>query len=236
MINCLVIDDEPIAREGMLEHIKQVDFLNCLAECRSAVEATQWLQTKKVDLIFLDIQMPKLTGIDFVKNLQHPPLVIFTTAYPEYAIEGYELDILDYLLKPVSFSRFYKASVKAYDYITLKSKYEINNQEDYFFIKCNQKIEKIKTSDVLYIEGMSNYIIVHTVHKKYVTYLTFKGVEEQLPQQLFIRVHKSFLVSLNAIKTIDGNEVKLENISIPISKTYKEEVLERISNKMLKRS
>jgi DNA-binding LytR/AlgR family response regulator len=156
MINCLVVDDEPIARKGMLEHIKQVDFLNCVAECRSAVEATQWMQAKKIDLLFLDIQMPKLTGIDFVKNLVAPPLVIFTTAYPEYAVEGYELDILDYLLKPVSFSRFYKASVKAYDYLNLKSKYEINNQEDYFFIKCNQKIEKIKIYDVRYIEGMSN--------------------------------------------------------------------------------
>ncbi len=120
------------------------------------------MQTKKIELLFLDIQMPKLTGIDFVKNLQQPPLIIFTTAYPEYAVEGYELDILDYLLKPISFSRFYKASVKAYDYLNLKKKYEINNPLDYFFIKCSQKIEKIKISDVLYIEGMSNYIIVHT--------------------------------------------------------------------------
>jgi len=118
----------------------------------------------------------------------------------------------------------------------LKNKYERNNQEDYFFIKCNQKIEKIKISDVLYIEGMSNYIIVHAANKKYITYLTFKGVEEQLPQHLFIRVHKSFLVSVNAIKTIDGNEVMLENASLPISKTYKEEVLARISNKMFKKS
>lgn len=235
MINCLVVDDEPIARKGMLEHVKQIDFLNCIAECRSAVEATNWMQAKKIDLLFLDIQMPKLTGIDFIKNLSAPPLVIFTTAYPEYAVEGYELDILDYLLKPVSFSRFYKASVKAYDYLNLKNKYEINNPEDYFFIKCNQKIEKIKISDVLYIEGMSNYIIVHAVQKKYITYLTFKGVEEQLPQNLFIRIHKSFLVSTNAIKTIDGNELKLENISLPISKTYKEEVLAKISNRMLKR-
>jgi len=235
MINCLVVDDEPIARKGMLEHIKQIDFLNCVAECRSAVEATQWLQTKKIELLFLDIQMPKLTGIDFVKNLQHPPLIIFTTAYPEYAVEGYELDILDYLLKPISFSRFYKASVKAYDYLTLKNKYEINNPGDYFFIKCNQKIDKIKISDVLYIEGMSNYIIVHAAQKKYITYLTFKGVEEQLPQHLFIRIHKSFLVSVNAIKTIDGNEVVLENYSLPISKTHKEEVFAKISNKLLRR-
>ncbi len=235
MVNCLVVDDEPIARKGMLEHIRQIDFLNCLAECRSAIEATQWLQTKKVDLIFLDIQMPKLTGIDFIKNLQNPPLIVFTTAYPEYAIEGFELDVLDYLLKPISFSRFYKASAKAYDYLSLKTKYDGNQFEDFFFIKCNQKIEKIKVADVLYIEGMSNYIIIHTAQKKYVTYLTFKAVEEQLPQNVFIRIHKSFLVSLNAVKTIDGNELKLENISLPISKNYKEEVLGKISSKFIRR-
>ena len=235
MINCLVVDDEPIARKGMLEHVRQIDFLHCVAECRSAMEATQWMQAKPIDLLFLDIQMPKLTGIDFIKNLQKPPLVIFTTAYPEYAVEGYELDILDYLLKPVSFSRFYKASVKAYDYFSLKNTYDGKNQEDFFFIKCNQKIEKIKISDVLYIEGMSNYIIVHTAQKKYITYLTFKGVEEQLPQHLFILIHKSFLISVNAIKTIDGSEVVLENCSLPISKTHREEVFSKISNKMLKR-
>ncbi len=235
MINCLVVDDEPIARKGMLEHIRQVDFLTCVAECRSAIEATQWLQTKKIDLIFLDIQMPRLTGIDFLKNLQNPPLIVFTTAYPEYAIEGFELDVLDYLLKPVSFSRFYKASAKAYDYLSLKTKYDSNQVEDFFFIKCNQKIEKIKVADVLYIEGMSNYVIVHTTQKKYITYLTFKAIEEQLPQNVFIRIHKSFLVSLHAVKTIDGNELKLENISLPISKNYKEEVLGKISNRFIRR-
>ncbi len=235
MINCLVVDDEPIARKGMLEHIRQVDFLNCVAECRSALEATQWLQTKKIDLIYLDIQMPKLTGIDFLKNLQNPPLIVFTTAYPEYAIEGFELDVLDYLLKPISFSRFYKASAKAYDYLSLKTKYDITQVDDFFFIKCNQKIEKIKVADVLYIEGMSNYVIVHTAQKKYVTYLTFKAIEEQLPQNVFIRIHKSFLVSLNAVKTIDGNELKLENISLPISKNYKEEVLAKISSRFIRR-
>lgn len=235
MINCLVVDDEPIARKGMLEHIRQIDFLNCVAECRSAIEATQWLKTKNIDLIFLDIQMPTLTGIDFLRNLQNPPLVVFTTAYPEYAIEGFELDVLDYLLKPVSFSRFYKASAKAYDYLSLKTKYDSSQLEDFFFIKCNQKIEKIKIADVLYIEGMNNYIIVHTTQKKYVTYLTFKAVEEQLPKNLFIRIHKSFLVSLNAVKTIDGNELQLENISLPISKNYKEEVLTKISNRFIRR-
>ncbi|CAN5256314.1 LytTR family DNA-binding domain-containing protein [soil metagenome] len=233
MINCLVVDDEPIARQGLMEHIQEIDFLSLVAECKNAVEASSWLQKKNIDLIFLDIQMPKLTGIDFLKNLTAPPLVIFTTAYPEYAIQGFELDVLDYLLKPISFSRFLKASLKAQDYLQ-KSKKE-NVSDDYFFIKCNQKLEKIKMQDVLYIEGMSNYIIVHTQQKKYVAYLTFKGIEEKLPQHLFIRIHKSFLVSVNAIQTIDVNEVRLENCSLPVSKSYREEVIERIGDRLFKR-
>lgn len=235
MINCLVVDDEPIARTGLLEHIKQIDFLHAVAECKSAMEAASWLQLKRIDLIFLDIQMPKLTGIDFIKNLTDPPLIVFTTAYPEYAIEGFELDVLDYLLKPISFARFFKAAVKAQDYLNLKIKESHPVADDYFFIKCNQKLEKIKLADVQYIEGMSNYVTVHTKQKNYITYLTFKGVEEQLPHHLFIRTHKSFLVSVNAIQTIDGNELRLESCTLPISKSYKEEVMNRIGNRLFKR-
>ena len=143
MINCLVVDDEPIARKGIMEHIQQIDFLHAVAECKNAIEAASWLKKTPIDLIFLDIQMPKLTGIDFLRNLQNTPLVIFTTAYPEYAIEGFELDVLDYLLKPISFARFMKAVNKAQDFL-LKSKTGSNNNEDYFFIKVNQKLEKIK--------------------------------------------------------------------------------------------
>lgn len=234
MINCLVVDDEPIARQGLLEHIHQIDFLNAVAECKDAVEAATWLQKTPVDLIFLDIQMPKLTGIDFLKNLSAPPLVIFTTAYPEYAIEGYELDVLDYLLKPISFSRFLKAALKAQDYL-LKSKRGPLISDDYFFIKVNQKLEKIKMDDVLYIEGMNNYIIVHTRQKKHIAYLTFKGIEEKLPQHLFVRTHKSFLVAVNAIQTIDVNEVTLETGTLPISKSYRDEVIERIGERLFKR-
>ncbi|MEP6845073.1 MAG: LytTR family DNA-binding domain-containing protein, partial [Panacibacter sp.] len=180
------------------------------------------------------IQMPKLTGIDFLKNLSAPPLVIFTTAYPEYAIQGFELDVLDYLLKPISFSRFLKAALKAQDYL-LKYKRGSATNEDFFFIKSNQKLEKIEMADVMYIEGMSNYIIVHTKQKKYVAYLTFKGMEEKLPSDLFIRIHKSFLVSVNAIQTIDSHEVKLETCSLPISKSYREEVINRIGERLFKR-
>ncbi|MEP6675048.1 MAG: LytTR family DNA-binding domain-containing protein [Ferruginibacter sp.] len=235
MINCLVVDDEPIARDGLLEHIRQIDFLYPVAECKSALEASVWLQKKKIDLIYLDIQMPKLTGIDFIKNSPALPAVIFTTAYPEYAIEGYELDVLDYLLKPISFNRFLKSALKAQEFLGLKTRHEVSASDDYFFIKCNQKIEKIAMNDVLYIEGMSNYIIVHTDQKKYIAYLTFKGIEERLPAHLFIRIHKSFLVSINAIRSIDVNEIRLENSTLPVSKNYKEELLSKISKRLFKR-
>ncbi len=176
MLNCLVIDDEPIARNGLIEHIRQIDFLFPVAECKSAMEASAWLQKKNIDLIFLDIQMPKLTGIDFIKNSPSLPAVIFTTAYPEYAIEGYELDVLDYLLKPISFNRFLKSALKAQEYLNIKRHHEVSFTDDFFFIKSNQKIEKIMMADVKYIEGMSNYVIVHTGQKKYIAYLTFKGI------------------------------------------------------------
>jgi DNA-binding LytR/AlgR family response regulator len=235
MIHCLVVDDEPIARNGLMEHIRQIDFLQPVAECKSAIEAAGWLQKKQIDLIFLDIQMPKLTGIDFIKNAPVLPAVIFTTAYPEYAIEGYELDVLDYLLKPISFHRFLKAAMKAREFLGIKAKHEVTAPEDFFFIKSNQKIEKIVMSDVLYVEGMSNYIIIHTEQKKYIAYLIFKGIEDKLPQHLFIRIHKSFLVSVNAIQSIDANEVRLGKLLLPLSKNYREEVMNKIGDRLFKR-
>ncbi len=234
MINCLVVDDEPIARKGILEHIRQVNFLYAVAECKSATEAKTWMQKKSIDLIFLDIQMPKQTGIDFLKTLTNPPLIIFTTAYPGYALEGYELDVLDYLLKPVSFSRFLKSALKAQDLLLKMAPLKDPSQE-YFFIKSNSKLEKVKMSEVLFIEGMSNYIVVHTNQKKYVAYLTFKGMEEKLPHDLFIRIHKSYLVSLDAIQTIDQAEVRLENFTLPLSKSYRDNVISRIGERVFKR-
>jgi DNA-binding LytR/AlgR family response regulator len=235
MINCLVIDDEPIARKGLLEHIKQIDFLSCAGECKNPLEATAFIQKNKVDLLYLDIQMPQMTGIDFLKNNLLLPPVIFTTAYSEYAIEGYELDILDYLLKPISFNRFYKSALKAKEFIDLRSSNRSGENNDYFFIKSNQKIEKILISDVLYVEGMANYIIVHTLQKKYIAYLTFKGIEEQLPAHLFIRIHRSYLIAVNAIKSVNAEEIVLPTITLPISKNYKDQVMEMVEKRLFKR-
>ena len=235
IINCLVVDDEPIARNGILEHIAQVDFLQAVAACKNAIEASVELKRNRVDVIFLDIQMPKLTGIDFLKNLPNPPLVIFTTAFPEYAIEGYELNICDYLLKPISFERFFKAVLKAQDYYENRANNHSHSADPFFFIKSNQKIEKISIDDILYIEALSNHVIIYTKHKKYIAYMSFKGIESRLPQNQFLKIHKSYIVSINAINSIDNDEVILENKTLPISKTYKSLLSERIEKYLYKR-
>lgn len=237
MINCLIVDDEPIARNGLLEYIDQVEFLYPAAVCKNAIEASLALQNHHIDLAFLDIQMPKITGIDFLKNLQQPPLVIFTTAFPEYAIEGYELNVLDYLLKPISFERFFKAVVKAQVQLNLQaSRQEVTSTGSYFFIKSNQKIEKIFIEDILYIEALSNYVILHTKNKKHIVYMSFKGIESQLPAHLFLKIHKSFIVAINAIQTIDNNEVMLADHVLPISKSYRSSVMGRVEKNLFKRS
>jgi len=234
MINCLVVDDEPIAREGIMEYVRQIDYLYPVAQCKSAVEAAGLLKKHKIDLVFIDIQMPKLNGIDFVKALSDPPLIIFTTAYSEYALEGFELDVVDYLLKPISFARFLKSAEKAQSYLNAKNK-EVSITEDFFFIKCNGKIEKIMLAEVIYIEAMANYVIIYTRQKKYITYLTFSGIEEQLPSHLFVRIHKSYLVAISAIQTIDGNEVITSLMRLPISKNYRNDVMNRIASRLIKR-
>jgi DNA-binding LytR/AlgR family response regulator len=234
VINCLVVDDEPIAREGIMEYIRQIDYLNAVAQCKSAAEAACLLHKSKIDLIFIDIQMPKLSGIEFVKALANPPLIIFTTAYSEYAMEGFELDVVDYLLKPISFARFLKSVEKAQSYLNAKTR-ELEITPDYFYIKCNGKIEKILMSDVIYIEAMANYVIIHAQGKKYITYLTFSGIEEKLPSHLFVRIHKSYLIAISAIQTIDGNEVITSTTRLPISKSFRSDVMNRIESKLIKR-
>ncbi|MBS1520590.1 MAG: response regulator transcription factor [Bacteroidetes bacterium] len=235
MINCLIVDDEPIARQGIMEYIDQVEFLHAAAVCKNAIEASSALQNNHIDLVFLDIQMPKITGIDFLKNLSNPPLVIFTTAFPEYAIEGYELNVMDYLLKPISFERFFKAVLKVQAYLSLRLRHEVTQVENYFFIKSNQKIEKVLIEDILYVEALSNYVILYTKNKKHIVYMSFKGMESQLPEGLFIKIHKSYIVAVNAIQTIDNNEVILADHILPISKSYRMQVMQRIERNLFKR-
>lgn len=240
-ISCIIIDDEPLARKGLREYAEQVDFLELGGEFDSPLKATDLLSRGGVHLLFLDIQMPKLTGLDFIKSLPHPPPVIFTTAYPQYAVEGFELNAIDYLVKPVSFDRFFKAALKAKEY------YEVRQENaqaattetaaaDFFFIKADNKLVRIFYADVLFVEALQNYVVVHTAAKKYITYLTFKSVEEYLPADRFIKTHKSYIVAAAMIDSIEGNEIRIGTHSVPISRNEKDAVMEQLlKNRLLKR-
>jgi DNA-binding LytR/AlgR family response regulator len=236
-INCVIIDDEPLARKGLREYIADAGFLNLTGEFDSPLKATELISSGQVQLLFLDIQMPRITGLDFFKSLQHPPPVIFTTAYPQYALEGFEVNALDYLVKPFSFDRFLKAALKAKEYYEVR---ETNSAEaaasDYFFIKSDNKLIKIQFEDVLYVEALQNYVTIHTPAKKYMTYLTFKAVEDYLPADKFIKVHKSYIVAASRIDSIEGNDIRIGQQHIPISRNLKEEVMEKLlKNRFLKR-
>lgn len=237
-LKCLIIDDEPVARKGIAEYVAEIDFLELIAQCENALKATSFLHQHNIDLIYLDIQMPKMSGIDFLKNLKHPPLVIFTTAFSDYAIEGYALDVVDYLVKPIPFDRFFRASQKAYEIMRLKRIAEEKIAEvDYFFIKCDNKYEKVYFEEVLYIEALQNYVVIYTRdHKKFITYITMTGMEQQLPNDRFLKVHKSYIVGLTHIRAVDGNDLVIGEKRIPMSRHLKETALNKVmGNRLFKR-
>lgn len=242
MINCVIIDDEPLAREGLAGYVGEVDFLNLVATGENPLELMSLLDQHRVDLIFLDIQMPKLSGIDFLKITPNLPSVILTTAYPSYALEGYQLNVLDYLLKPITFERFVQSATKANDYHRLLQQAKAvrspaaEEQADYFFIKCEFKYEKLYYADILFVEGMQNYVTIFTSKGKYITLLTLKALEQHLTSPRFLRVHKSYLVCSNMIEAIDGSELIIQSHRIPISRNHRDEVLARVlSNKVWKK-
>jgi DNA-binding LytR/AlgR family response regulator len=240
IINCIIIDDEPLARTGLKEYIADIDFLNLLGEFDNPLSATELIGTCDVHLIFLDIQMPKITGLDFFKTLKDPPAVIFTTAYPQYALDGFEVNALDYLVKPISFDRFLKAALKAKEFYEVRQKNNADtitgNAPDHFFIKADNKLVKILFDDILFVEAKQNYVTIQTTSKKFISYLTFKSVEEYLPGSRFIKVHKSFIIAAAKVDSIDGNEIRIGQYRVPISRNLKDEVMEKlIKGKFLKR-
>ena len=237
-INCIIIDDEPLSRKGLKEYVQDTDFLTLVGEYENPIRAMSVLTEQAVQLIFLDIQMPKLTGVEFMKSLQYPPLVIFTTAYPQYALDGFDLSAVDYLLKPFSFDRFLKAVMKAKSLLDGKvpSQEQAPVNPDHFFIKVDNKLLKIRFEEILFVEALQNYVAIHTSTKKFITYLTLKNVEEQLPASHFVKIHKSYIVAMQKVDSIEGNEVKIGMHSLPISRSIKEEVVQKIlQNKLLKR-
>jgi DNA-binding LytR/AlgR family response regulator len=241
MINCIIIDDEPLARKGLREYISDVDFLNLAGEYDNALKATEMISKGEAQLLFLDIQMPKITGLEFMKTLQKPVPVIFTTAFPQYALDGFDLNALDYLVKPISFDRFLKAALKAKEYYEVRQKNDADKTPvaeagEYFFIKADNKLVKVLFNDILFIEALQNYVVVHTQEKKLITYLTFKSVEEYLPSSQFIKVHKSFIVSATKINSIEGNDIRIGQHYIPISRNLKDEVMDKLlTGKFLKK-
>ncbi|NII28717.1 response regulator transcription factor [Pseudoflavitalea sp. X16] len=223
-ITCIITDDEPMARKGLQGYVEKIDFLQLTGVCEDALQLNTLLKQQPADLLFLDIEMPYITGIDFLQQTPHPPKVIFTTAYEQYAIRGYELDVLDYLLKPISFERFLKAANKAFDYFQPAPAAE----QTYIFVKTDTRLEKISFADILFAEAMENYVAIYTADKKFITHSTLKGMQESLPAAMFIQPHKSYLVNMNAIGAVEGNILHIGKYQVPISKYQKEEVMERI--------
>ena len=231
-MNCLIIDDEPLARGGLEAYVKEIEFLQLIGCCEDPMEAVAFLQGPvPIDLMFLDIQMPKMTGMEFIKTLQNPPLIIITTAYPSFAIESFQLDVLDYLVKPITFQRFFKAANKAQTQFGLLNQQKQSKQtskNDYFFVKCEQQLEKIQLSELLFVEAMQNYVQIHTKRGKFITLIPLKNIFQELPQTDFIQTHRSFIVAINAVESIEGNILKIGPHQIPISRSLQEEVKAKI--------
>lgn len=237
-MTCIIVDDEPVARKGLSEYVQSIDFLSLVGVCENAFKAAEVLTKAKVQLMFLDIQMPHQSGIEFLKGLSDPPITIFTTAYSEHAVEGFTLDVIDYLVKPIPFDRFKKACQKAYEFERMRAKANASPEstDTYFFVKCDGKFEKIFFNEVLYIEALQNYAVIHTAARKLITYITLSGIEGKLPEKQFLKVHKSFIVGLSHVRAIEGNELLIGTQRVPVSRTLRDDVLNRImGNHLFKR-
>ena len=234
-IRCIIVDDEPVARKIIREFVEKTPFLTSCAQFENASKAVAFVEGNPVDLLFVDIEMPEISGLDFVKLLTVKPMVIITTAFPEYALEGYELDIIDYLLKPIAYNRFVKAVHKAKEYQDLKDMALPNTLTSYLFVRCEKRIEKVELSDILYIESVGNYIHIYLENRMLSAYLTLKSLESKLPSSEFIKIHQSFLVSFSKIKSIEGNQVKVGTKSLPISRNYKDMIMNMIEQRLLRR-
>jgi DNA-binding LytR/AlgR family response regulator len=223
-LKCLVVDDEPLAMELISGYVRQTPFLEFVEECNSAINAMEVLEKEKIDLLFLDIQMPDLTGIDFSRTLKNGPRVIFTTAYEKYAIEGYKVDALDYLLKPISYQEFLAAALKAKNWYELLEKNEIQIEDDFLLVKSEYKIIRINFIDILYVESMRDYLKIYVSNqtRPILTLMSMKSLEAKLPAPQFMRVHRSYLVNTKQIQNIERNHIVFNKVFIPISDSYKE--------------
>jgi DNA-binding LytR/AlgR family response regulator len=244
IIKCIIVDDEPLAVSKIQAFVEKTPFLQTIGTFHKGVEALEFMQNNEVDLAFLDIQMDDLTGIQLVEVLKKKPLIIFTTAYEQYALKGYDLDVCDYLLKPISFNRFLQAANKAFDHLNTISKKEYHQnagntaengsssseKKDFIFLKTEYRMQKIMFDEILYIQGMKDYLLVKTPTANIMTIMTFKKLEEMLPQNEFIRIHKSYVIPVKKIESIERNMVKIGNKFFAISDTYKKEFYDFLQN------
>ncbi|MBS1658140.1 MAG: response regulator transcription factor [Chitinophagales bacterium] len=228
-MRCIIVDDEPLAQEVLETYVQRVDDLQLLKKCSNAMEAMQTLHKEHVDLMFLDIQMPVIDGLSFLKSLKNPPAVIITTAYPNHALEGFDLDVADYLLKPISFERFLKAVNKVADH--RRNAHSEVPDPDYTFLKVDSKLVKVNYADIVFVEGMKDYlkIFVKGSDKPLVVHQTMKRFEDMLPKGKFIRVHKSYIISLGMVNSIVGNFVQINGREIPIGANYKDQLIGMVS-------
>ncbi|NNL92753.1 MAG: response regulator transcription factor [Saprospiraceae bacterium] len=231
----LIIDDEPLALDILETYIDKLPDLEIVAKCDNAIEANEILQKENIDLVFLDIQMPQMTGIELIKSLTNPPKFVFTTAYTEYAVEGFDLNAVDYLVKPIAFDRFVKAVNKAKESMDPKS--IATSDDDFFFVKADKKLIKIHFKEILYIEGLKDYVIIKKEVGRVIALQTMKSLQSKLPSNIFMRVHRSYIVNINKIKAVIGNSIEIVEAgkpkSIPIGKNYKEDLIAIVeSNKL----
>lgn len=240
MIKTIIVDDEPLALDVLEAYVSKMPNMQLVARCENAFEANEVLQNQKVDLILLDIQMPQMTGIEFLKSLANPPAVIFTTAYSEHAVEGFELNAVDYLVKPISMDRFMKAVNKVSEIVARKSESQTQIEEsddNFFFVKADKKLVKIVFDDIVYIEGLKDYVIIKNENSRVITLQTMKSLEDKLPSTIFKRIHRSFIVNMNRILAVDGSIVEVmekgQVKQLPIGKNYKDELLDIINVKKI---
>ncbi len=242
---CIIVDDEHLARTLLTNYVSKLPNWELINVCENSMQALELISDQSIDVLLLDIHMPDLTGLELLNTLSHPPLTILTTAYADYALEGYELDVLDYLLKPISFERFVQAMNKASEQLKLiemaesgmhseNSEHDIDSQvsntaeRDHIFVKADYKLVKITFSEILYIEGLREYISIFTSEKRYIVYHSLKNMENLLPEGAFIRIHKSYIVPLDQIASIYGNTVVIRDKELPIGKSYKSQLMDRI--------
>lgn len=232
-MKCIVVDDEALARKLLEKYISQIPNLELVAMCKNPMEAAAVLQKETVDVMFLDIQMPQITGISFLKSLNQKPFVVFTTAYEQYALEGYSLDVVDYLLKPFSFERFFQAMNKVSERLQgsqpiIAEAKTTKNTKDYILVKSEHRVHRLKYSEIDFIESMQAYVAFHVDGKRILSLNTMKKLEQELPNHQFIRIHKSYIVAINKVKLLEGNQVVIGQSKLPIGASYREQVMKGI--------